>query len=415
MTSVTPDGVRRVAAARSDLLDHLSERRATVVEGISEKLLRSVPGYAAMHLVDRRRLEHAVGFAVGLVLAAWQEHRLPTDAERERLRLLGAERAAMGVSLHDVVTGIELGQQAGWTIAVQYAQRLVQRQPARLTADQAVDLMGGLARELSGVASVIRGVVTDSFLAMRRRLAGIRQEYYADLLLGLISNPDEGARRASEAQTDPDAPLGLLLVGSPEPLVVPDTSSLVDALPGALVVAPQGSAISHRVVVLPDPACQPWDRVLGAVDATKTRASVIPVGPVLGTPSVRTAYLDGLRALRLAIARQSPEGRLINNSTIALIGLLSEAPQRWREPLTAPLRAILRLTNGRELIETTTALLRHGATAAAARELNVHRNTVTDRRAQIEACTGLFFDDLDDRLALSAAIYLHRLGASAAI
>jgi hypothetical protein len=411
------DSDRRVAAARRTLVAHLRAQQTTIGERIVAEMRRSLPAYEAMSASDQRQVAQAVEVSVKLVLSLWQKPRTLTDLEKDLVHAMGAERSVMGVSQPDMVGGVELAHRAGWRIAILEAQRLLNRMLVWLTPEEAIELMGNLSLELADAVAAIRDGMTAGYLSAARARREAHAHLYGDVLRGAVPTEEHAARRAAAAGIDLHAPTGLFLIARPGFEAVTagqqnTPTAIVDTLPGSFTVARPTFAVAHEIVVVPCTAAQAWDDLVAVAQTHAASATIVPVRPVGGALALRAAYIDGLKALRLALVRHGRGGRLVNSSSVAFVGLLSDAAPQSREQLLAPLRALLRLTNANELIDTMSALLRHRGVTSAARELNLHRNTVMDRRAQIEACTGLLLDDVDDRLSLSAALYLHRLGAN---
>jgi len=415
--SKMPDGPNRsILAARAALVAALRRRLPELERHITGTMRQSVPAYAALAVDEQQRLSAGVARTVELVLDLWAERRRHlSDTERSRVRQVGADRSHMDLRLADVVAGVDMAREAGWAVAVAELERLLLgRLDVPLRLIDAVELMGALAGELARAVDLIREEMSTGYLEADDAARAGRVALYGDVLRGECPTEEEALRRARAAGIDLRTAIGLLLVspmpreaGSP---AVDLAAALLAQIPRGFVIRNPASAISHVVVGGLVKDRHAWQERFGADRLAAMGGTVVAIEPTAGALSLRSAYLDGLADLRLALARLSPDGRVQNRHAVALARLLNSASTDLQEELLRPIRSLQALANAGELLDTLAALVRHrGMPTPASTELSAHRHTVVTRMRQIEARTGLRFADPDDYLILATGHLLRRL------
>jgi hypothetical protein len=297
-----------------------------------------------------------------------------TPAELEQLRAMIAARAAEGRPPEEGLAVYRRAMRAGWEAVLESAD---ERERAAL---------GGAFEVLLEWLDIVSGVFERAYAEERETLVSQGERRARQLLERIVAGGDPGG---GDDERLADA-LGFDLSSSHRPLAAAlADGSAAEHLQLAALLRERGAlAISEgrRVVGL---AVAPVDA--GGLDFGG-RLALCEDEPSDGL----AAALDDLRTVVALALAAGERGRIAVDSHLPEL-LLARSPRaanRLHGRVLGPLRA-----NERPDLERTLVLLAaHGfERSAAAAELGIHRNTLAQRIARIEALTGLDLDAADDR------------------
>lgn len=403
---------------------HLSERAARILwsvcdrlaaaadenaQGIAERIVTEIPEYGERFGDDDVR----AGFVAAvraLVDSFPQVARLGqpiAEAGRAQAAAIAEQRAREGVSLAAITSALRIGFEDART-------RVFGAFWGLPLADQDHDVLEALVAALDtyhwDVVDAFRegfGRVEDEERGDRHRA---RDAFLAELLTDEAPDPEEAAARATEVDAELSFPMGLVLVAdrlwSPAPGHGRDpfpsrAGALARRLPrpvlGPVAIEHPGAETPVRCVLVPDLTAS-RARQMGEVLANAC-------GDLdLAALHATVATLHGLsRTTERVIAASSVLDRLVPlvgpvTTPEALYGHrladgLSLAEQDHElSTLAAPVMADPRMAEPH--IATVRAMLEHGLVrTAAARELGVDRETVTERLKAISKLTGVPISD----------------------
>lgn len=246
-------------------------------------------------------------------------------------------------------------------------------------------------------------VVTEaigSALVQAQLLGSSRERFVEQLLDGSLTDPALIAHRTASLGIELGPPLPVVSQGSQWVALLPMAGPEADGDIVHLVQARNRAAVESllhaldgvqpplRILAGLSTICpQPTDlaRGLGQARQALTAARALP-GPL------RLCRFEDLGVLELLLA--IPDRSLIDRFVTATLGPLLQHDKAHPGVLTPTLEAWIQA---------------NGNLVAAARRLNVHRNTLQHRMHQIEALIGLDLQDAQRRLDIAVALMIWRL------
>jgi hypothetical protein len=297
----------------------------------------------------------------------------PTPAELEQLRAMIAARAAEGRPPEEGLAVYRRAMRAGWEAVLESAD------------DRERAALGGAFELLLEWLDIVSGVFERAYAEERETLVSQGERRARQLLDRIVAggDPEGDDERLADA-------LGFDLGASCRPLAAAlADGSAAEHLQLAALLRERGAlAISEgrRVVGL---AAAPIDT--GRLDF----GGRLTLCEDEASDGLAEA-LDDLRTVVALALAAGERGRVVVDSRLPEL-MLARSPRiarRLRERVLGPLRA----TERPDLERTLMLLAAHGfERSAAAAELGIHRNTLAQRTARIEALTGLDLDAADDR------------------
>ena len=266
---------------------------------------------------------------------------------------------------------------------IPYATTLIALELARRQAE----LTG--RRELVGqvLEDLLAQRVPDEGVARRLTAFGVDLEKPIAVIAAALDEPDQRIR------TLPWVPQDLISGGDRSAVTALVGDELVSILPGTAPIREIARATRERLAAI-DP------RVRVGIGGTHS-----------GANGLRLSYFEAKEALThgLGVSESQP----LNLSTLLLVN--RELPiQDMAQNLLAPLIEHDR-DRGSDLMHTLTVFLEAAASADAARELHLHRNSLRYRLQQIETLTGHDLGRFTDRVQLWIAVRALEVGGDSSL
>lgn len=393
-----PPGVAKIADAVEDNLEHM-------LDSAIECILSEVPGYKASGTEVAGDTRRAAAYVYASFIDMLRTGRPPNEAIARSLGTVGADRAAQGISLGDLLQAFRVSaRSAAETIDQVVRENDLDRDAAMWALESVVswiDLISNLAaRDYSRAQA-----------RLIQESEERRQGFLVDLLYGGVVGR-QALERAERVGWDPTANYWVGAFGSPdgsEPSRKVD-NRLADTFDLSFAVRAHGDL----AILLPLHA--DWN-----VAAVETAALSVAkdlglhVGftePGSGIEGVRRAYLEADEAL--AIARALGE-TVVRHGDAVLDRILRRDPELLAELVEQTVEPIVSYDRSRRtelLVTLETYLDENTSPTRTAHALHTHPQTVRYRLSRIEDITGLRMDSAAGRLRLLLGLRARRLLAA---
>lgn len=360
----------RATAASDDpllpLLQRARDRADVLTDRAVERIIASIPSYAAEKLVSRDDLWLSVRRNLDLNLLVLAEHRDLNEAELSARATLGARRAEAGLPVSDLLRAFRVGYLVLWEGLTEVA-----RDVGPATVNQLLDDAGRIWECLDRISNAVAEAYRETLV---RRDVNLRRRALA-FVAGVESHPEDADTTAAAARVlglDPSGPY-VAAVCSEHIAGLTDLGAVVAEQPDRTVVLLQ-----------PGTGTRLGETQLRArlADAAVTAVGVGTTG--YGLDGARRSLTEASRAHRAAVAMGA---RFVCWRDHWFECLVTEA-RASVEPLVAD--AIAELRRSDEAVDTLAALVaENGNLTAAARHLHVHPNTVAYRVQRLKEVSGL--------------------------
>ncbi len=390
-----PPGVARVAEA-------LEERLDRIVGSTLDTIMAEVPVYGDRGAPVADDTRRAAAYVYASFLEMLRTGRAPGEPVARSLATVGADRAAQGIPLGDLLQAFRIsGRVIAGALNDAVAERDLDRDAALWVAEAIVlwvDVVSNLAAR-------------DHSRAQARILQESeerRRGFLLDVLYGGLSGED-AVERADEVGWDRAPPQWVAVLGR-------DDGRDVDRAVEEEITGDLGAgfaALTHGdlVLVVPAPTSADVDTLEGLVTQRTTKAG-LHLGltlPQSGVDGVRRAFLEATEAL--TIARATGEA-VVHFGAAVLDRLLRRDPELLSELVTSTLNTVLAYDRSRntELVHTLETYFACGESPTRTAEvLHTHPQTVRYRLTRVNEIVGLSLDDPDDRLQILLALRGRRL------
>lgn len=390
-----PPGLARLAEAVEARLDEM-------VENALGDILAEVPVYARRGPEIAGDTRRAAAYVYASFLEMLRTGHPPNEAVARSLATVGADRAAQGIPLSDLLQAFRISARS----AAEMIDLVVREE--NLDRDAALWAMESVVSWVDLISNLASRDYTRAQARMLHESEERRRGFLLDLLYGGIAG-DEALERADEVGWDPAADYWVGMFGSArgsEP-----GQDVRERLTSAFEFGFVARTRGELVLLLP---LGPEDDPLLVERAAEKIAEELDIHtgvtrPRSGIDGVRRAYLEAEEALEIA---RSLGSRVVRHEEAVLDRILRRDPELLSELVeqtVAPL-AEYDHTKGTDLTLTLETYLEENASPTrAAAALHTHPQTVRYRLSRIEDITGLRMDTAEGRLRLLLGLRARRL------
>jgi DNA-binding PucR family transcriptional regulator len=373
-----------------------------MVENAIGEILVEIPVYAHRGPAITDDTRRAAAYVYVSFLEMLRTGHPPNEAVARSLAMVGADRAAQGIPLSDLLQAFRISARS----AAEMIDSVVREQD--LDRDAALWAMESVVNWVDLISNLASRDYTRAQARMLHESEERRRGFLLDLLYGGIAG-EQALERADEVGWDPAADYWVGMFGS-ERGTEPG-QEVKDRISAAFEFGFVARTRGELVVLL---SLGPDDDPLAAEKTAEKIADEFGLHagvtlPRSGIDGVRRAYLEAEEALEIA---RSLGSRLVRHDEAVLDRILRRDPELLAELVeqtVAPLVSYDR-TKGTDLTLTLeTYLDENTSPTRTATALHTHPQTVRYRLSRIEDITGLRMDTAEGRLRLLLGLRARRL------
>lgn len=380
-----PDGVRAVA-------DALEQRLDALVATTLASVLAEVPVYRQRGGDVPEATRRAVAYVYSSFIELVRSGQAPSEVVARSLAGVGADRAAQGIPLGDLLQGFRISARCASATLLEAARE------DDLDGTAALWVMQALFGWMDVVSNLAAADYSSAQARLLNRADEAHRSFLIDLLLGAATG-ESAATRAADVGWDAAADYAVAVLGYQDGR---SPSGVEDRIGRALVRSWTINIGGRLAVLVPAPDRASADAALAAIASVTSDAGwrCGSSRPRSGLVGLRRAYREALEALSIALATGATfvhwDDVVLDRVLLQDHDLLAELVERTVGPLIR-----YDAEHNAELLHTLAVWSEHDASPThAAEALHTHPQTIRYRLSRIGEITGWDPASSDGRLHL---------------